>query len=271
VDYCPYLLLKGPSKEEIWVAAEILHTNAGVPYEEIKGFRDPFLEWDKSTFSNLFELGFQYENTILERIGFPFTPSAEDRMWPYTLDYSYATICWTGPCDRDQKYPGFWVIPMWYFERKKDKQQLYLEPMDPIPGDNNEVFKLFQEHLLQRYNGNRAPFGIWLHPSWLSDGRAEVLHRFIEWARRLPDVWFVTGTQLIEYMKSPVNLRDIKNFAPLQCPNPEVAPNTSSKGTSTGLQLHEAEWTLTTGILVGIIAFVAIFAIIVGSTMFKPK
>lgn len=43
------------------------------------------------------------------------------------------------------------------------------------------------------------------------------LQRFITEILRLPDVWFVTNSQAIQWMKQPTTLADIQSFEPWNC------------------------------------------------------
>ena len=80
-------------------------------------------------------------------------------------------------------------------------------PMDQIGANYRTAFDL-------RYNGDRAPFGVYVHPVWLGkaqpptipDGaaKAKMINDFIDWALAKKDVWMITNAQLIEYMKDPV-------------------------------------------------------------------
>ncbi len=71
--------------------------------------------------------------------------------------------------------------------------------------------------------GNRAPFTLGMHPDFYSKDvdeyyssagdykeRRKVIEQFIDYALSHPDVRFVTGAQLIEWMKKPVGLDGAK-------------------------------------------------------------
>ena len=52
------------------------------------------------------------------------------------------------------------------------------------------------------YNGDRSPFGIYIHTPWLMTGNnIEETNAFLTYALALPDVWMVTTSQLIKWMK----------------------------------------------------------------------
>ena len=66
------------------------------------------------------------------------------------------------------------------------------------------------------YTGNRAPYGIWLHPAFLMGDptRVEDLNRFISYANAQQDVHFVTVTEALAWMQDPVKAA---SYAPASC------------------------------------------------------
>lgn len=44
-----------------------------------------------------------------------------------------------------------------------------------------------------------------------------LLQKFLDDLLRLPDVYFVTSSQVLEWMKKPTALRDLGNFEPWKC------------------------------------------------------
>ena len=51
------------------------------------------------------------------------------------------------------------------------------------------------------YNGNRAPYGIYLHTPWFTPDNVQAVNDFLDAALALPDVWVVTARQVIEWMQ----------------------------------------------------------------------
>ena len=69
-----------------------------------------------------------------------------------------------------------------------------LAVMDP----NMTVAQLqdyYYYNFIQVYNGNRAPFGIWLHPLWVMSNPdyAGWINDFLKNITSLPNVWLVSG------------------------------------------------------------------------------
>jgi hypothetical protein len=54
--------------------------------------------------------------------------------------------------------------------------------------------------------------GIYTHAPWFTADHTAALKKFVAYALTLPDVWFVTGRQLVEYMKVPVPKSQMGRF-----------------------------------------------------------
>jgi hypothetical protein len=83
-----------PNENEIWSAMKWLNESGGVPMEEIRGFRAPYLTHDVAQRQKLFKLGLKYDASITEH------PS-KNQLFPYSLDYGVAVDCsvGTGVCE----------------------------------------------------------------------------------------------------------------------------------------------------------------------------
>lgn len=88
--------------------------------------------------------------------------------------------------------------------------------MDP-PFEIPKLRTLYWENFLRHYNGNRAPFGIWVHPAWLNEDRINWVNEFLSQALKLPDVYVVSMQDVITYMKNPVAV-DSEDPMPFHCP-----------------------------------------------------
>lgn len=51
------------------------------------------------------------------------------------------------------------------------------------------------------YNGNRAPFGLYVHTPWFTKDTIEGTNRFLEYALQLDGVYAVTVRQVIEWLQ----------------------------------------------------------------------
>ncbi|KAG2200221.1 hypothetical protein INT47_009859, partial [Mucor saturninus] len=210
-----------PSDQEITSCREMLNTYGGVPNGKIQGFRAPFLNYTKETLNRLSKLGFLYDSSA--------SALQDDAYWPYTLDYGMANDCWTGICGAGQsKIPGLWEIPMYAVLDNTSAPQL----MDVyIAGQPKDVedwsLKTFNKH----YTGGRQPFGIYVHPTHLTgypglpdpapklDGLVSLIKKLSD----MPDVWFVTNQQLLQWMKNPVKASELGKQDYMRCEQPVIA------------------------------------------------
>merc|ERR1711945_66662 len=83
-----------------------------------------------------------------------------------------------------------------------------------------DQFYNFLTHNFYRYfDQNRAPFPLFLHSVWLKNN-PEFLDAFLYWMDEVlenhPEVYFVTMTQVIQWIQNPVTTDKAKNFGPWQ-------------------------------------------------------
>ncbi|ORX89556.1 glycoside hydrolase/deacetylase [Basidiobolus meristosporus CBS 931.73] len=202
-----------PPKEEIGGSRMAINSFAGIPRGKLAGFRSPFLNYSAATFQNVAELGFEYDSSL--------TALGADSFWPYTLDNGIANDCYSGICDSGLKVPGFWEIPMYAV---MDGATPHL--MDPnLDSKPETVLQWLKDNFNRHYNGNRSPFGIYLHPAHISKSpginypqdQVRMLKEFASWASQQADVWFVTNQQLLSWMKNPVDKTKMGDFAAVKC------------------------------------------------------
>lgn len=176
-----------------------------IPNSEISGFRAPYLKYNPEMFKALAELKFTYDSSVSEVPGV-FSSSESSMIWPYTLDFGVAQRCFTGECPA-KPLRGIFEIPMHALESERQEPVA----MDP-EGTSAEILELYRNNFLKHFEGNRAPFGIYLHARWLEKpGHAQALSEFLKQAQTLPDVQMITFSDLIKYMRRPVPSSEFKN------------------------------------------------------------
>ncbi|KAG0746336.1 hypothetical protein G6F57_000077 [Rhizopus arrhizus] len=210
-----------PSSQEISSTKSMLNAYGGIPSQKIQGFRAPFLNYTKDTLNILSEQGFLYDSSS--------SAVTDDAYWPYTLDNGMANDCWTGICAAGQvKLPGLWEIPMYSVLDNASIPQLMDVYLAGTPSDVTQWSNAaFEKH----YNGNRQPFGIYVHPTHLTTypGLADPkdmyngVISFIQSIAAKPDVWFVTNQQLLQWMKNPVKASELGSQDYMQCKQPVIS------------------------------------------------
>ncbi len=208
-------------ESEISGCRTALSAAIGVPESEIVGFRTPYLDFNAATFEAVAALGMLYECTMTQMQDY----NASKFVWPYTLDEGFAekTISgWPG----QSKIPGLWELPVYTIG--EDPVSMW----PPITGFDSSVLTQANgskyEQMLKnaidyrmKEGGNRAPLTVGLHSDTYAAsnpsgsnydqaldlaGRQAALSNFIKYALTVPEVRFVTGVQLIEWMRNPIPL-----------------------------------------------------------------
>jgi hypothetical protein len=189
----------------LWEMKEMnrfLVNDVGVPSNEIAGFRAPGLITNSSLWRAMERVGFTYDASLSEQLTVPrgVSRSLDSLVWPYTLQDGARSACLAQACP-DTSLPGLWSIPLWTYY---DSSGANLGSMDPAVGYDS-LFSASLEYLFEkRYQGNRCPFGIYLHAGQLwSPTRQAILRSFLEEKLKLPNVWMITMRGLIEWMRNP--------------------------------------------------------------------
>ncbi|KAF9433596.1 hypothetical protein BGZ76_009239 [Entomortierella beljakovae] len=202
-----------PPANEIMGNRKSINAFSGIPFAKLNGFRAPFLNYSASTFQILAQEGFLYDSST--------AATASDPYWPYTLDNGLANDCWNGICDANLSLPGFWEVPM-HAIMDGDNSTSIPHSMDVhLEGTADAVAGWLTKNFDRHYNGDRAPFGIYLHPVHLGNAASLYTSLFTH-ARANPDVWFVTNQQLLEWMKNPVPNSELANQPYMKCNLPAV-------------------------------------------------
>ncbi|KAJ3122117.1 hypothetical protein HK098_003096 [Nowakowskiella sp. JEL0407] len=199
-------------------------TYAGIPRGKISGVRFPFRNYTLDSINLLSRMNFTYDSSM----------SNSDHVWPYTMDYGVVSDCINQPnlCGSvgGLNAKGLWEIPM---SQSGTTVPHLMDPFnDPTvtaPEKTEDVVSDMLSAFNARYAGNRAPFGVYLHPVWYGkaqpsipegSGKLAGVNAFLDAAMKNPDVWMVTGQQLIEYMKKPVPASQLASQPYMDCPTP---------------------------------------------------
>jgi len=200
-----------PGEGQIVGARDALKNETSIPESELIGFRAPFLKSTPKVRKLLWKHGFTYDSSLTEQAGDDSrsSPSLKEKLWPYTMDFGIAQNCENlgdVKCNSEEKYPGLWEIPMLDLQ---NEMGLAVASMDPVNGD---AYDLYKRDFVRSLYGNKAPFGIYIHPAWLlSDhSRVDSLNKFLAEVTGIDDVWVVTNTQLLDYMRNPMNKADYR-------------------------------------------------------------
>lgn len=180
----------------------------GIPSEKIRGFRAPFLVTSETELKVLKDNDFLYDASMGS-----FTP-----YWPFTLDYK-SPLCNAPSTCPDYSYPGLWIVPHLYYKQSSGYPCSMLDACT-APFTEEQWYQFLVENFETHYNGNRSPFGIYSHSAWFFGGQSRVnaMNRFLNEILEMHNVYVVTHTQMLEWVRNPTPLSQIQDFAPWMCP-----------------------------------------------------
>ena len=185
----------------------LVNKECGIPFRDMKGFRAPYLETNEHVRKVLYDDEFiEYDST--------YNPSGKT-MAPFTMD---SGLVKNSSLD-SESWPGMWQIPVNAVEGGSHEAVYSMypgrishaisEPYEPsgtfIHADS--MLDLLVENFNTQYNGSRLPFSINFHTPWMNaDGYSAALGEFLEYTRHFEDVYFITYSELVAWMRNPVPL-----------------------------------------------------------------
>lgn len=222
------MIFSSYDEEDIYVSSTLIgfliyklfYRFANIPYEEITGFRAPDLMFTENMFKVLYTSNFTYDLSWPVNANF----DGRDPMYPYTLDYQSTEPCPTQeqPCPK-MSYPGLWEIPNINIMNKDNTTcASMMDGCDPA-GNATAWYDRLVNNFHYHYNTNRSPFGMHMHVTFflsaLGNDHMVAAKKFLKYAEDLGDVWILTPSQVIAWMKDPQNDEQAKSFAPWKCPD----------------------------------------------------
>ncbi|XP_060581477.1 putative mediator of RNA polymerase II transcription subunit 26 [Ruditapes philippinarum] len=194
---------------------ENLSKRAGIPSGKITGWRSPFLKpvGDLQP-SVLKDLGYEYDATLTMA-----KKSLNDKaITPFTLDFGWPYDCKIKPCPT-KPHKGFWEVPVVSVKDYLNKYDcVYVDGCNNPPPTEKLAYQFLWDNFQKYYTTNRAPMGINMHASWFYyPDRKAAMDRFIKQLVKLDDVYIISIQQVIEWLKEPTSLQQIKTFQPWLC------------------------------------------------------
>ncbi|EDW28741.1 GL18781 [Drosophila persimilis] len=202
--------------DEMVGQANIINKFAAVRMDEIRGMRVPFLRvgWNRQ-FLMMKEFGFVYDASMV-------APHSNPPLWPYTLDYKMPHSC-TGVNQNcpSRSYPGIWELAINQLEAGEYRCGMVDSCPPHLSGD--DIYRLLTHNFKRHYLSNRAPFGLYFHSTWFK--KIDYLNAFLKFLddlQKLPDVYFVTNQQAIQWMRHPTPSNQMHQFEPWHCQTKEL-------------------------------------------------
>ncbi|KAH8263249.1 hypothetical protein KR044_006466, partial [Drosophila immigrans] len=205
--------------DEMVGQANIVNKFAGVRMEEIRGMRVPFLRvgWNRQ-FLMMKEFGFVYDASMV-------APHSNPPLWPYTLDYKMPHSCLGANQNcPTRSYPGIWELVMNQLEAGEYTCNMVDSCPPHLTGE--DIYRMLTYNFKRHYLSNRAPFGLYFHSTWFK--KVDYLNaflRFLDDMQKLPDVYFVTNQQAIQWMRQPTPSNQLHQFQPWACQPKQLEPH----------------------------------------------
>lgn len=189
---------------------------ANITDNSIVGVRAPYLRvGGNNQFFMMEEQAFLYDSTIT-------APLSNPPLWPYTLFFRMPHRCHGNGQSCPSRSHPVWEMVMNELDRRDDPTvddtQSGCAMVDSCANimTGDQFYNFLNHNLDRHYSTNRAPLGLFFHASWLQLN-PEFLDALIQWMDEVlakKDVYFVTMTQVLQWMQSPTKLADIPKFAP---------------------------------------------------------
>merc|ERR1712018_997974 len=167
-------------------------------------------------------------------------PLTNPPLWPYTMYFRMPHRCHGDLQQCPTRSHAVWEMVMNELDRREDPT---LD--EDLPGcamvdscsnilSGDQFYNFLTHNFYRHYDQNRAPLGLFFHAAWLKNN-PEFLDAFLYWVDEIieshNDVYFVTMTQVIQWIQNPQNSDNARNFEPWKercAPEPKqacVAPN----------------------------------------------
>ncbi|XP_045477625.1 chitin deacetylase 1 [Harmonia axyridis] len=197
--------------DEMVGEANILNKFSKIRLEDIRGLRAPFLKvgWNRQ-FLMMKEFGFEYDSSVI-------APFNNPPFWPYSLDFKIPHSC-SGQKQNcpSRSYPGLWEIVMNPLEVSENICPMLHSCTSKLSGD--EIYTTLMHNFKRHYHTNRAPFGLHFHSTWFKKkDNLFAFQKFLDDVLKRSDVWFVTNSQAIKWMKNPRKINQLEFFEDWGC------------------------------------------------------
>ncbi|XP_062597797.1 uncharacterized protein LOC134259213 [Saccostrea cucullata] len=189
------------------------HSHSGISEEEIKGWRSPELSEEILPNIDVLHKGAMYDSSLVLRNN---TGNEKLKPWPFTLDFD-TNKCTGGNCSSSGN-SGIWEVPVIPMTSLNGEKCTYADRCKGLKTTEKTV-----EYLMNNFNSykkNKAPFGIHISRDWFywyNNRNFAGLSEFIDNLLQNENVYIVSVSKLLQWMKNPVSLSSAKSFSPWSC------------------------------------------------------
>eukprot|EP00092_Neocalanus_flemingeri_P012213 GFUD01013168.1.p1 GENE.GFUD01013168.1~~GFUD01013168.1.p1 ORF type:complete len:532 (-),score=107.90 GFUD01013168.1:129-1724(-) len=197
----------------------IIEKFGNITDNSVVGLRAPFLRvGGNHQFTMMEEQAFLYDSSIT-------APLQNPPLWPYTMYFKMPHRCHGNLQNCPTRSHAVWELVMNELDRREDPtydEELpgcaMIDSCSNIIG-GDQFYNFLTHNFYRHFDQNRAPLGLFFHAAWLKNN-PEYLDAFLYWVDEVienhPEVYFVTQTQVIQWIQDPVAVESAKNFAPWQ-------------------------------------------------------
>ena len=195
----------------------IIDKFANITDNSVVGLRAPYLRvGGNSQFTMMEEQAFLYDSSIT-------APLQNPPLWPYTMYFRMPHRCHGDLQNCPTRSHAVWEMVMNELDRREDPTV-----DEDLPGcamvdscsnilSGDQFYNFLTHNFYRHYDQNRAPLGLFFHAAWLKNN-PEYLDAFLYWMDEIlethNDVYFVTMTQVIQWIQNPQNSDEAKTFEP---------------------------------------------------------
>lgn len=190
---------------------------ANIPRSEVNGMRAPLLRVGGNyQFDMAANQLFVYDSTIT-------APLTNPPLWPYTLAYRMPHACHGDKQKCPTRPAAVWEMVMNEMDRREnpetDEETLGCAMIDSCSNiiDAKQFYDFLTYNFKRHYEQNRAPMGLFFHAAWLKNRPDffDTLQVFIdEILEEMDDVYFVTMSDVIQWIQNPTIVNLMPQFAP---------------------------------------------------------
>lgn len=229
----------------------IVEKFANISDNSIVGIRAPYLRvGGNNQFVMMEEQAFLYDSTVTASLTNP-------PLWPYTMYFRMPHKCHGNLQNCPTRSHAVWEMVMNELDRREDPTiDEDLPGCAMVDSCNNiltgdQFYNFLNYNFDRHYQQNRAPLGLYFHAAWLKNN-PEFFEAFQFWIDEIlekhSDAYFVTMTQVIQWMQNPRTKTESKSFEPWKdkcdipegrsCLNPNSCSLTSKELPGETVRLH---------------------------------
>jgi hypothetical protein len=206
--------------DEIGGVRDMVSTYANIPKSSIKGWRAPYLQTSGDwSMAALKSVGLSYEHT------YTTMTYTNPSLFPYTLDNGFTQDCQSNVCPM-QSFAGLWNVPMVALTDSVGTKCAMADACRR-PTNETDMFNFLKSNFdIVHNSASKAPFGVYLR-SALFQGWPYTLtgyKMFLDYIQTFSDVYIVSVSKGIDWMKNPMPLSQVAGSTVFACP--KTTPST---------------------------------------------